>query len=144
MSETILRRATTADAGRIRELCGQLGYDTSVEKVRERIGKTIAATDTAVFIAEEKSVVQGWIQVTIRSAIESGEFVEITGLVVNESSRGQGIGASLVRRAEIWAAESGHSAIRVRTNILRTGTHDFYRKLGFNEMKRQTVFLKEL
>lgn len=144
MSETYMRRAAPADAERMNELCKQLGYDTSVEALRERIENAIRQGDMAAFVAEEDSVVIGWIQVAIRSTIESGELAEITGLVVDESLRGRGIGAGLVREAELWAKEKGFSSIRVRTNVIRNRTHDFYRKLGFSETKRQVVFRKEM
>ncbi len=144
MGDVKIRPVTAADAERVDELCGQLGYETSIAKVRARIAKVATAQNSEVFVAEEDGMVQGWIQVTIRSVLESGEFAEITGLVVDESLRGKGIGRKLVVNAEAWAKDSGHTAIRVRTNILRSRTLGFYRKLGFKEIKQQVVFRKEI
>ena len=86
----------------------------------------------------------GWLQVEIRQILESGEFAEITGLVVDKDYRRKGIAASLVSQAEEWAKMKGEEEIRVRTNLLRLESLPFYRSLGFGETKRQVVFLKGL
>jgi N-acetylglutamate synthase-like GNAT family acetyltransferase len=142
--EIKIRLATPTDAGRIIELCIQLGYKVVRENVRERIQRIMNKGDTVAFVAEEDGFVNGWIQATIKTTIESGEFAEIMGLVVDESARGKGIGKSLVRKAEEWARKSGQKSIRVRTNVVRVQTHDFYRNLGFEETKKQVVFEKGL
>ncbi|MFZ1081362.1 MAG: GNAT family N-acetyltransferase, partial [Candidatus Kryptoniota bacterium] len=100
MSGVTIRQATLADADRITELCVQLGYKATCENVLHRIQKIMDKGDTVVFVAEEDGFVNGWIQAAIKATIESGEFAEITGLVVDESARGKGIGKSLVRKAE--------------------------------------------
>ncbi len=139
-----IRPAIAADTDRIAELCVQLGYKASSEDVRERLRRIMEKEDTVAFVAEEQGFVTGWIQASVRMTIESGDSPEITGLVVDESARGKGIGSRLVRQAEDWAKDIGHRSIRVRTNVLRAKTHDFYRRLGFEESKKQTVFRKVL
>ncbi len=143
-SKVSIRRAAPADSNRITELCLQLGYETFNTEVHERLLKIVNKDDTALFAAELNGQVVGWIQVSIRSAIETGEVAEITGLVVDESVRGKGIGKSLVIKTEEWAESKGYSSIRVRTNVKRTETHLFYKGIGFEENKKQTVFQKRL
>ena len=77
-------------------------------------------------------------------SLASGEQAELVGLVVDEALRGRGIGAALVTAAEAWARERGLARLRVRSNVTREATHSFYRRLGYEEVKRQVVFRKSL
>ena len=144
MANIIIRPAMAADAEPVTGLCRQLGYEATVAAVRIRIERAMRDAAAAVFVAEKNGRVAGWIQVSTRMTIESEDGVEITGLVVDESERGRGIGKSLVRRAEEWAKELEYASLRVRTNVVRAETHRFYQRLGFVEAKRQTVFRKQL
>ncbi|MCL5030412.1 MAG: GNAT family N-acetyltransferase [Bacteroidetes bacterium] len=139
-----IRQASPADADRITDLSFQLGYKVLHQEILERLQKIIIKDNTAVFVAVYNNQVVGWIQVSKRSAIETGELAEITGLVVDEKIRGQGIGKSLVLKSEDWARDNGFTSIRVRTNIIRVDTHYFYKGIGFEEKKKQTVFQKKL
>ena len=141
-SKVLIRRAMAADSNRITELCIQLGYKNNNNEIKERLLKIITDKNSVIFIAEQNSIVTGFIQVSIRSTIESGEMAEITGLVVDESFRGKGIGKSLVQKAEGWAKLKKQNILRVRTNVIRTETHVFYKNIGFEEKKKQTVFQK--
>jgi len=141
-SKVLIRRAAVADSNHITELCIQLGYKVFNTEVHERISKIIDNNQTDLFVAELNGQAAGWSQVSIRSTLESGGLAEITGLVVDESVRGQGIGKSLVQKAEEWAESTGYNSIRVRTNVLRTETHLFYKGIGFEEKKKQTLFQK--
>lgn len=144
LNKMTIRLATPADSDRIADLCNQLGYNVSNEMVKRRLQKLSEKIDTAAFVAESDSSVVGWIQVSIREAIESGESAEITGLVVDEAVRAEGIGRRLVEEAEDWAATLGFQTVRVRTNVVRTEARNFYHHLGFEEAKQQIVFSKHL
>lgn len=143
-SEIEIRSAVESDAVRIAELCLQLGYNASPADVGRGIRQLADSRESALFVAEEGGLVEGWIQVAQRSAIESGTFAEIIGLVVDEAVRGRGVGAALVAEAEWWARAAGVSSLRVRTNVLRVKTHSFYARMGFEETKKQIVFQKDL
>jgi GNAT superfamily N-acetyltransferase len=86
----------------------------------------------------------GWVVVERRVSLESGEKAEITGLVVTRSARREGIGKALVSFAEQWSAQLGLSSVRVRSNVARTESHDFYQHLGFMRKKTQHVYEKQL
>jgi GNAT superfamily N-acetyltransferase len=66
------------------------------------------------------------------------------GLVVSESCRRRGVGRSLVKRAEQWAAEIGAETLVVRSNTKRVESHRFYPALGFSLAKTQAVYRKGL
>ncbi len=139
-----IRPAALEDSGRVTELCFQLGYKVLESDIRKRLKEFIDLEEAATFVADDGGIVLGWIHVGIRSSLESGDLAEITGLVVDESVRGSGIGKNLVLKAEEWVRNKGYNSIRVRTNIIREDTHNFYKKIGFEEKKRQTVFQKNL
>ena len=144
MAEVIIRLASPTDAERVAELSRQLGYQASPEDVRSRIERISNDEFASAFVAVKDGIVAGWIQVSTRVTIESGEMAEIVGLVVDESERGNGIGRRLVREAEDWAKRLSRTSLRVRTDIVRIESDSFYRKLGYTEVKKQTVFRKSL
>ncbi len=139
-----IRYVTKPDAERVSELCHQLGYETTVDEIESRLRSMLGNRANAVFVAEIDGGVVGWIQVEMRSVIESGEFGEITGLVVDGRFRRRGIASRLVKRAEEWSLDSGLNRIRVRTNLIRAESHPFYRSMGFVETKTQAVYQKTL
>ena len=141
---TITRPAVAADAQAIAALSGQLGYPATEPEIRVRLESLAARGDTAVFVAEVDGRVVGWAGVRADVSLESGPFAELVGLVVDEASRGQGVGETLVLAAESWAREQGRTRIRVRSNVVRERAHRFYERLGYRERKRQTVFEKQL
>jgi GNAT superfamily N-acetyltransferase len=143
-NEITIRVASRADSDRIADLCNQLGYSVSTETIKRRLQSLLERVHTVALVAELNSFIAGWIQASIRHSIESGESAEITGLVVDETLRGKGIGGRLVKEAEEWAAAAGYQSVRVRTNVVRTGAGIFYRRLGFEETKQQVVFFKRL
>ena len=64
--------------------------------------------------------------------------------MVNFNFRGKGVGTKLINEAEKWASSKGLNRIRVRTNIKRAETIDYYKKIGFGLMKSQEVFEKTI
>ena len=137
----IVRNATRDDVDALALLAGELGYPSTSDDMLARFN---ALPDTeAVLVAADPDVI-GWIQVGITSALESGKFAEIRGLVVQESQRSRGIGALLVDAAEQWAREHGLSRMRVRSNVIRERTHRFYERRGYVAKKSQKAFEKSL
>ena len=139
-----IRPATTDDAAAIATLSGQLGYPATEEEIRGRLRTLEAGGSTEVLVAESEGHIDGWIAVRADLSLETGPFAEIVGLVVDESARGKGIGATLVAAAEDWAKEHGHTRIRVRSNVVREAAHRFYERLGYRTKKQQQVFDKDL
>ena len=137
----IVRNATRDDADALASLAGELGYPSTPDEMLVRFD-ALPPTE-AVLVAAEPNVI-AWIQVGITSALESGTFAEIRGLVVQESHRSRGIGALLVDAAEQWARERGLRRMRVRSNVLRERTHRFYERLGYTTKKSQKAFEKAL
>ncbi len=145
-----IRPAVLRDAGALAQLSSQLGYPASSEQVQQRLRAILADSGHAVFVAENSpargadSALAGWVHVYIERTLESDCTAELGGLVVEESRRGFGAGRLLMERAERWAQESRCATVTVRSNVLRTGAHAFYRRLGYRLVKNQKVFRKRL
>ena len=94
-------------------------------------------------IAKDARLV-GWIEVAITNHLQSGPFVLIGGLVVQDGLRGLGIGTRLCEEAETWAQTMGISIVRVTSRSTRTDAHRFYLRDGYTEIKTSKVFEKLL
>lgn len=138
------RAACTEDAAEIARLAAQLGYATSVEVMRERLALLLPHADHHISVVGEGGALRGWIAAERRRTLESGERVEIVGLVVDARFRGKGVGRLLVMDAEQWARTLGFQEICVRSNVLRDGSHPFYEQLGYVRRKTQHFYAKDI
>ena len=140
-----IRNIKRIDEEAIAKLAGQLGYPTSVHELRERLAQILEDENQAVFVAESPEMeVVGWVHVFKAHRLVVEPFAEIGGLVVIEEWRASGVGRALLKTAETWARDRVVSGMRVRSNIIREGAQRFYEHLGYNNVKTQNVFLKEL
>ena len=140
-----IRPPRAEDHVRMAELAGQLGYPSTAADVGKRLAGMEGRRDYAVFVAQLASgELAGWIGVFIYRSVEADWRAEISGLVVDESVRSQGIGPKLLERAEEWARERGCDAIGVRSNVIRDRAHRFYERLGYEHYKTQKSFRKKI
>jgi GNAT superfamily N-acetyltransferase len=141
LKTTGIRQAEIADAPQIAMLCGQLGYPTTSEQAALRLGSLLSNPDHSIFIAEApEGKIAGWLHVFIMRHLEMETVAEISGLVVDEAFRGQGIGKVLVEAAKTWASVQNVTILRVHSNAIRLQAHHFYEDLGFERQKTQHVF----
>ncbi len=140
-----VRVATPADAPQIARLSGQLGYPTTPEEAVQRLAQLEGDARHAVYVAESApGQVVGWIHVEECHLIEFDTRAEINGLVVDERHRSRGTGRILMEHAEQWARARGCRAVVLRSNVIRTRAHAFYQKLGYQTLKTQKYFRKDL
>lgn len=141
----IIRKAVLGDAAEVSRLAIELGYHSSQEDIERRLVKLRDSERhlIAVAVANEPNLA-GWIAAEARLILESGEYVELVGLVVDSRARGRGIGWALVRRVEHWAREMGVSRVVARSNIVRGESHDFFQGIGYAKRKTQHHYRKEL
>lgn len=71
-------------------------------------------------------------------------FAEVIGLVVADNWRNLGVGAQLMETAENWARQKGLCRVWICSNIKRERAHGFYKRLGYKEIKKQCVLVKDL
>lgn len=148
MTETLAkvpcRVATPADVSAIAALTLELGYQTTVMETGVCLAALLASQDHAIFVAEWQGRVAAWLVVEQRLTLETGVKAEITGLVVGNHARRQGLGEALVAQAETWARQRGLERLLVRSDIRREASHRFYRAIGFEANKTSHVYLKPL
>ena len=140
-----VRAASKHDAEALARLAGELGYPSTADQIRERLGAVEGNSDHMTFVAVASTEgVVGWIQISRARSLEVDPRAEITGLVVDSKHRGAGVGRRLVERGEAWAREKGLNTIGVHSNVVRERAHSFYLRLGYAVTKSQKVFRKSL
>jgi GNAT superfamily N-acetyltransferase len=144
MSELAIRKATVDDAARVAELNGTLGYPFSLDVMKERLDRVLAAEARVVFVAEIANAVVGWIEGGEQEILAVGRMGEILGLVVADSTRRHGVGRKLVEAVEEWARGRGLTGLTVRSNVIRPDSHAFYERIGFTRFKTQHAYRKSL
>jgi GNAT superfamily N-acetyltransferase len=143
--ELKIRRAKRADAVRIAELSGQLGYPATSALMRKRLLGIKPASQHAVFVADSpERGVTGWVHVSRQPLLEEEIRAEVNGLVVAEGQRSLGAGALLLAAAEDWARKHGCKSMSVRSNVIRERAHQFYERHGYEHYKTQKSFRKSL
>jgi GNAT superfamily N-acetyltransferase len=138
------RVATVQDSSEIARLCTLLGYPISDEVMRVRLGQLLGSPIHVVLVAAKGPALLGWITGEARVTLETGDRVEITGLVVDVSTRRAGVGRLLVEGVERWAAGRHCKEVVVRSNISRPESHPFYEERGYGRTKTQHAYMKVL
>lgn len=139
----IIRPAKLTDSTGLADLCGQLGYPSSKETIETRIKQLLMDSATILLVAESQSgEVVGWIQGCINTYLMTGTFVELAGLVVHQSVRGQKIGEKLVAALENWTQIQEIDTISLRSNAIRTDAHRFYERLDYVKIKTSVILEK--
>lgn len=135
-----VRLATLEDAEAIHLLSALLGYaDSPSGQTTERLRSLLASETDAVWVAESAGQLLGWVHAFVAHRLASAAFVEIGGLVVDDTARRSGVGRALVQCVSEYA-QKRDMAVRVRCNAKRTDSHAFYRDIGFDSLKSQQVF----
>lgn len=140
----LIRTALISDSHEISRLSGELGYAAEASQMAERLRDLTEQRDNIVYVADSGNQLLGWIHAQVRVLVEAPRFVEITGLVVDSTHRGEGIGRQLIAQTEVWAAQSGFTKLRVRTNQKRSDAVQFYNRLGFVLVKSQHILDKSI
>jgi len=137
----MIREMTAKDAGAINALSKQLGYPLSVEQTLQNINSVLQSRDHTAFVAENETMIVGWIGAAQVIMLEVMPHCEINGLVIDEHHRGMGIGKLLIDKVKHWAKEKGNDKIGLHCNVKRTEAHLFYEHLGFTELKQQRNYV---
>ena len=105
----------------------------------------LADEQQLVLVAETGDAhLAGWLHARRLLGLLSEASVEIAGLVVDADHRSLGVGRALVTAVEGWARERDAGRLVVRSNVLRSESHVFYVKLGFERVKTQHAYERPL
>jgi GNAT superfamily N-acetyltransferase len=123
-------------------LSNQLGYPISKSDLFERFSKLSSQKRHKLFVYEENANILGWIHLECVEDLIEEDKVEIKAFIVDENSRGKGIGRALIEAAEKWGKTYHLHTIYLNCNILRERTHKFYEREGFRKYKTSLFFEK--
>lgn len=136
------RFAQFSDLPELVSLMSQLGYETCEMKLQTLI-KEIRHGAGEVFVAEYGSNVVGCVNAVIDVRLAEGRVGEVASLVVDDAWRGRGLGRSLIHMAEEWLS-SRVNHVRIRANARRIDAHSLYQSSGYEPLKQQIVFIKDV
>jgi GNAT superfamily N-acetyltransferase len=139
-----IRPAGASDAGAIATLTKQLGYDADAAAVADRLSRLLVRSDQQFLVADDGGRPVGWIHMLIAEFVELDAFVVVGGLVVDREYRNQGIGRRLLAQAEEWAVQQGCAVVRLWSSATRSEAHEFYRRVGYTNVKTQYSFAKSV
>jgi len=141
----IVRLASLKDIPGLSHLSAQLGYACPAEKIKLFLKDINQDPDHVVFVAEsDQGSLAGYVHVLITKRLFLKPFAELGGLVVDKTFQGKGIGKTLLAAAEVWAEDRDCQEMRVRSNVLRERARPFYLGAGYQDHKKQTVYLKTI
>lgn len=140
----VVRHARVEDADGIAWLSAELGYPNTAADIAARLKKLLDLPTHAVFVLCDDDGLRGFAAAEHRLLLESGERVDIVGLVVEEAWRRCGGGSALLTAAELWAMKRGVPHLQVRSNVQREQSHPFFDALGYARSKTQHAYVKQL
>jgi GNAT superfamily N-acetyltransferase len=144
-STAAIRPMRREDAAAVARLSGQLGYPANQVEIGERFARLAEDPDAAILVScDGEGAVAGWLHVAAPRDLVSPRYAEVRALIVDEPSRGRGLGRRLLDAAEGWARERGFDTIRVRSNVVRERARSFYERAGYRVTKTQHQFNKPL
>ncbi|RAU52656.1 GNAT family N-acetyltransferase [Pseudocitrobacter sp. RIT415] len=134
----LIRAAQLKDIPSLKNLFCQLGYQTDAERLENHINKQDMTIN--ILVAESDKEISGVIVVNFITPIhEDGLWALISALVIDESSRGAGIGQLLLMASEQIALDKGCSQIELSSSESRVRAHTFYETNGYREVRKRFV-----
>jgi GNAT superfamily N-acetyltransferase len=141
----IIRRGRAEDFGDVMTLLRQLWPELELDPmVLEGVFRECLESDSyfALCAVAGQSVV-GFCDLTIRPSLwQSGKLAYVDELVVEESTRGKGIGTLLLQRAAEIASSHGCRHIALDSFLHREDAHRFYERRGLE--RNGFIFGKDL
>jgi len=143
-----VRALAGSDISQWAELRAALWTDQPRDEL-EADGRVALAKDPplVVFVAEDESVLAGFIEFGFRSVAEgceSSPVPYVEGWFVRESYRRRGIGAALMRAVEDWCRARGFVELGSDANASNRLSRDVHAALGFEEVETLVVFRRVL
>jgi len=136
----LIRAAESKDVPSLKKLFLQLGYQTDTESLEQRIG--MAQSTLCTLVAESDKEVCGVVVINFITPVhENSLWALISALVIDESSRGAGVGQQLLIASERIALDKKCSQIELSSSERRTRAHKFYENNGYQEVRKRFVKL---
>ena len=134
MTTVTIRNVQEADAAAVAALVSQLGYETTAEAMHKRLEAILASPDNVNLLADAAGHPVGLVGARLGHALEFDEpYGRLTGLVVDESWRGRGLGRQLMEEIESRLREMGATVLILTSGSHRKEAHAFYARVGYSE-----------
>ncbi len=115
-----VRQLQITDCPDLVKLMDQLGHAAQLDELNQRFQVLASSVDDFLLVAEDSSkMIVGFLHAKVAHTMHYYPSVEICSLVVNSSSRGQGVGKALMSSAESWSQEKGLPIVWLRSNIIK-------------------------
>lgn len=113
-------------------------------ELASRITAVMRSGDSVILVAVLGTAVIGLAEVHVRedepiAARVQQRFGHLQSLIVEEEVRGRGIGGALLAAGERWSRARGVAEMRVDTWEFEAGPLGFYRRLGYDSLRRTLV-----
>jgi GNAT superfamily N-acetyltransferase len=129
-----VRRAVPPDAGAIAQLVTELGYPTTADQMAGRLTALLSDETYVALVAESGASVVGLAGGRTGVYFEKdGRYAHLLVLVVAAAARGTGVGTTLLRAFEEWAAARDANGIVVTSSTHRHEAHAFYERRGYRK-----------
>jgi GNAT superfamily N-acetyltransferase len=141
-----LRPIRRQDISVLTGLLSQLGYPATETELDGRLGYWLDDPSSWLVGAEDDGDLIGVAALHVLPLLEkAGKLARLLALVVDERYRGRGVGRTLVTAVEDRARSAGCLALELNSSRHRTGTHEFYQQLGYEDAcARKARFFKNL
>ena len=138
MAMVLIRTPELKDIPSLQKLFLQLGYQTDVERLENHINQKHPSL--SILVAETEKELCGVIVMNFITPVhENGLWALISALVIDESSRGTGIGQKLLIASEKIALDQGCSQIELSSRERRVRAHKFYEKSSVFRVKHPST-----
>jgi GNAT superfamily N-acetyltransferase len=141
-----LRPIRRQDVSGLVVLLGQLGYPATETAVHERLDYWLDDASSCLVVADDDGALIGVAALGVLPMLEvTGKLGRLLALVVDERYRGRGVGQSLVMAVEERARAAGCVKMEITSSRYRTGTHEFYQQLGYEDICNSSArFVKSI
>ena len=129
-------RVTPALVDGLQRLLPQLSAAPAPDAAR--IEELVGSASSTVVVAHTDGELLGVLVLAVFPTL-TGRRAWIEDVVVDESARGQGVGAALVREALRLAADAGVRSVELTSRPSRAAANRLYQRLGF-EPRETTVY----
>ncbi|MFE3758906.1 GNAT family N-acetyltransferase [Nocardia tengchongensis] len=103
---------------------------------REALAQLASTESTTVLVARSDGKIVGTLSL-VMFPIPSGLRARIEDVVVDDSARGQGIGAALIEDAKTRASAAGARTLDLTSRASRSAANRLYERLGFQPRESQ-------
>ena len=131
-----IRIARQEDAARISSLLSQLGHPMPESKLFDKIARLLSHPDHLLVVYAKHEVSAVMSVHFIPQLARDGDLAIVSYLVVDETSRSNGVGRALEEYCVAAAIERNCDRVEIHCNIRRTDAHRFYERQGYQEERK--------